>query len=101
MLDATTRRYASAVEAAVYFSCLEAVQNAVKHASARRITVQLSDDGDALGFAVHDDGRGLPSLPSNGTGLSGMRDRVDAAGGALTVAGRPGGGTTVAGRVPS
>ncbi len=101
MLDATTRRYPSAVEAAVYFSCLEAVQNAVKHASARRITVQLSDDGDALVFAVHDDGRGLPSLPSNGTGLSGMRDRVDAAGGALTVAGRPGGGTTVAGRVPS
>ena len=101
MLDATTRRYPSAAEAAAYFTCLEAVQNAVKHASARRITVQLSADGDALVFAVHDDGRGLPSLPLNGTGLSGMRDRVDAAGGALTVAGRPGGGTTVAGRVPS
>ena len=99
--DATTHRYASVVEAAAYFTCLEAVQNAVKHASARRITVQLSDDGDALGFAVHDDGRGLPSQPPNGTGLSGMRDRVDAAGGALTVAGRPGGGTTVTGRVPS
>jgi len=50
---------------------------------------------------VHDDGRGLPSPLPNGTGLSGMRDRVDAAGGALTVAGRPGGGTTVTGRVPS
>ena len=61
MLDATTRRYPPVVEAAAYFSCLEAVQNAVKHASARRIIVQLPDDGDALGFAVHDDGRGLPS----------------------------------------
>jgi len=100
VLDETTRRYPQPVEAAVYFSCLEAVQNAVKHAAARRITVRLSDDGDALVFAVHDDGRGLPSPPPSGTGLGGMRDRVDAAGGVLTVTGRPGGGTTVAGRVP-
>ena len=100
VLDATTRRHPSAVEAAAYFSCLEAVQNAVKHAAARGITVRISDDGDALAFAVQDDGRGLPSLRPSGTGLSGMRDRVDAAGGVLTVTGRAGGGTTVAGRVP-
>jgi signal transduction histidine kinase len=98
VLDATTRRYPPAVEAAVYFACLEAVQNAVKHAEAQRITVRL---GDGLEFEVHDDGRGLADPPPGGTGLSGMRDRIDAAGGTLTVAGRPGGGTTVAGRVPS
>jgi len=99
--DATTRRYPGAVEAAAYFTCLEAVQNAVKHAAAHRIVVRLADDGDALEFEVHDDGRGLPSSTPTGTGLSGMRDRVDAAGGTLTVSGGPGGGTTVTGRIPA
>ena len=104
VIDATTRRYPSDVEAAVYFSCLEAVQNAVKHAAADRITVRLTDDGtgdgEALVFAVHDDGCGLPAPPPAGTGLRGMRDRVEAAGGSLTITGGPGEGTTVTGRVP-
>jgi len=100
VLDAATRRYPGAVEAAAYFTCLEAVQNAVKHAAAHRIVVRLADGGDALQFTVHDDGRGLPSPPPTGTGLSGMHDRVDAAGGTLAVSGGPT-GTTVTGRIPA
>jgi signal transduction histidine kinase len=101
VLDATTRRYPQPVEAAVYFACLEAVQNAVKHAAARSIIVQLGEDGGALEFAVHDDGRGIIDKSPSGTGLSGMRDRIDATGGTLMVSGWPDSGTTVAGRVPS
>ncbi len=101
LVDGTGRRHPPEVEAAVYFSCLEAVQNAVKHADARRIAVRLTDDSGELGFVVHDDGRGLPATVTSGTGISGMRDRLEAAGGWSTVRGAPGGGTTVAGAVPA
>ena len=101
VLDATTRRYPAAVEAAAYFSCLEAVQNAVKHAAASGIAIRLAEDDDALVFTVHDDGRGLPDPPAAGTGLRGMWDRVEAAGGVLTVANARGGGTIVSGRIPA
>ena len=101
LVDRTGRRLRSDVEAAVYFCCLEAVQNAVKHADARHIEVLLEDDDDAVRFAVCDDGGGLPAgTPPSGSGLANMRDRIDAAGGVLTVTGRPGAGTSVSGRIP-
>ena len=98
--DRSDRRLPRDVEAAVYFCCLEAVQNAVKHAAARHIDVDLDADGAALYFQVRDDGRGLPPGPPPGSGLANMRDRIDAVGGVLTVAGVAGSGTTVTGRIP-
>lgn len=101
LVDRTTRRPPPDVEAAAYFCCLEAVQNAVKHAAATRIEVQLADDAQSLSLCVRDDGRGLPGgTPPSGSGLANMRDRVDAVGGALTVTGNPGTGTVVAARIP-
>ena len=99
--DQTARRLPPEAEAAAYFTCLEAVQNAVKHAAARVIEVRLVDEGQALRFAVQDDGRGLPAgaMPL-GSGLASMRDRLDAAGGELTVLSRRGAGTIVRGRIP-
>lgn len=99
--DRWAGRPAPDVEAAVYFACLEAVVNAVKHAAASRVLVTLCADDDALGFEVRDDGRGMdPAAADRGTGLAGMADRMGAVGGSVSVlAGEPV-GTRVVGRVP-
>jgi signal transduction histidine kinase len=99
-------RYPREVEAAVYFCCLEAVQNAVKHAGATTVTVRLTADptagGDGLGFTVTDDGTGIdPTVVRSAGGLANMRDRVDSLGGRLVWRVAPGGGTQVSGRFPA
>ncbi len=94
-------RYPQEVEAAVYFCCLEALQNISKYAGASTATVRLADGSGTLAFEVIDDGRGFdPGSTGYGTGLQGMADRLDALGGSLEVRSTPGQGTTVAGRVP-
>jgi len=90
-------------EAAVYFVCLEALQNAAKHAGrGARATVRLSCWGNALAFDVRDDGAGFAaaSAPPGSGGLAHMRERAEAVGGELTVIAEPGRGTRVRGRVP-
>ena len=75
-------RWPSDVEAAVYFTCAEALQNATKHARAGRIEIRLDATVDTVSFAVRDDGVGFdPTSDGRGTGLPGMRDRVEAVGG--------------------
>jgi signal transduction histidine kinase len=94
-------RYPPDVEACVYFCCLEAVQNAGKHAGpASEILVRVESDGDGLRFAVSDDGAGFAADAVEGHGFVNMRDRLGAVGGELTVRSAPGEGTTVSGRVP-
>ena len=92
-----TRRLPAAVEAALYFCCMEAVQNAAKHSGAAAVAVRLSDDRDTIRLAVTDDGTGFDpdSVQGAGAGLSNMRDRLDAVGGTVTVASLAGTGTTV------
>ena len=94
-------RYPPETESAVYFACLEALQNAAKHAEgARSASVSLWED-EELRFEVRDDGAGLPEGPrQGGAGLTNMRDRVGAVGGRLTIGSVPGEGTCVAGSVP-
>jgi signal transduction histidine kinase len=95
-------RYPQEVEAAVYFCCLEALQNVAKYAGASKAAIRLSSDDGELRFEVEDDGTGFdPSAVNNGSGLQGMADRLDALGGALVVRSEPGGGTTIMGRVPT
>jgi signal transduction histidine kinase len=94
--DGGIGRQSAEVEAALYFCCVEAVQNAVKHAAATRITVELDLVGEALTMLVHDEGVGIgPGAVSEVGGLGNMRDRIDSVGGELVV--RPGaaGGTDV------
>ncbi|HEX6401112.1 MAG TPA: histidine kinase, partial [Actinomycetota bacterium] len=94
-------RYPQEAEAAVYFSCLEALQNVAKYASASRATISLSDGDGRLRFAVKDDGVGFDQgETSHGTGLQGIADRLAALDGAVEIASVPGGGTTVSGSVP-
>ena len=94
-------RYAREAEAAVYFSCLEALQNVAKYASASRATVALSDGDGHLRFRVEDDGEGFDAAASSyGTGLQGIADRLAALGGELQVRSAPGAGTTLSGSLP-
>lgn len=96
-------RYPQAVEAAVYFCCLEALQNAAKHAGpGASATVTVQADEAALLFSVADDGAGfdLASGAQRGHGFVNMSDRVGAIGGSIVVESAPGSGTTVRGRIP-
>jgi signal transduction histidine kinase len=95
------RRRDQASEAAAYFCCLEAVQNATKHAGDTTVTVRLWDDG-GLHFEVKDEGRGFSrSDATTGTGFVNMADRLGALGGTLEIISAPGEGTTVSGWLPA
>jgi signal transduction histidine kinase len=90
------------VELAVYFCCLELMQNAAKHAGARTtVTVRLGLDAEELVFSVQDDGRGFDQrATAPGAGLPGIRDRIHSVGGRIEIVAEPGVGTTATGRVP-
>ena len=94
-------RYSREVETAVYFSVLEALNNAAKYAEASAATVRLASS-DGLTFEVTDDGRGFdPANVQRGTGLQGMADRLESVGGRLEVQSSPGAGTMVVGHIPT
>jgi signal transduction histidine kinase len=94
-------RYPEETEAAVYFSCLEALQNVTKYAEASKATVRLAQSNGTLSFEVSDDGRGFdPSVVGHGTGLQGISDRLASLGGKLDVRSAPGEGTAVSGSLP-
>jgi signal transduction histidine kinase len=100
--SATSMRFDPAAENAVYFCCVQAVQNAQRHAPGASITIELSADGDGLVFVVRDDGPGFdPSAMDAHEGMQIMTDRVAALGGTLTLESAPGAGTEVTGRVPA
>ena len=86
-------RFAQDAEAAVYFSCLEALQNVAKYAHASAVRIDLRSDDGHLEFRVHDDGDGFdPTAIGYGTGLQGIADRLSVLDGALVVTSAPGGG---------
>ena len=94
-------RYPPDVESAVYFCCLEALQNVAKYANASRATIRLAAEGDGLIFQVEDDGSGFdPASTSYGAGLQNMSDRLAALGGTVRIESAPGRGTTLTGRIP-
>ncbi|MGH2529122.1 MAG: histidine kinase [Actinomycetota bacterium] len=96
------RRYPQEAESAVYFCCLEALQNVAKYAAASRAVVRIRQEEGELAFSVEDDGRGYDSATTPlGSGLQNMADRLSALGGTLDVRSRPDEGTTVTGRIPA
>ena len=95
-------RYPGETEAAVYFSCLEALQNVAKYADASTATVRLAQSNGSLTFEVADDGKGFdPAAAERGSGLQGIADRLAALGGRLEVRSTPGSGTTIIGTLPA
>ena len=95
-------RYDPEVEAAVYFCCLEALQNAAKHARTSDVRIQLEQRDGSLHFAVVDDGLGFdPEAVATSSGLQNMKDRVASIGGRVEVKSSPGRGTTISGDIPT
>jgi signal transduction histidine kinase len=88
------------IESAIYFTCVEAVQNAMKHATtATAIWINVNQSPGSLRFEVRDDGRGFTPADETGRGLRNMHDRIEAIGGELNIDGEPGRGTRVMGSV--
>jgi signal transduction histidine kinase len=98
----TTRRFDPGVEAAVYFCCLEAMQNATKYAGdTASIEVRVDADDRRLTFEVADDGVGFDATSGDkGHGFVNMRDRVGAFGGTVVVDSAAGRGTRITGTIP-
>ena len=93
-------RYPAEIETAVYFCCLEALQNATRHAPGSAVRISLADTGHGPEFEVTDSGPGFdPAAATNGSGLRNMSDRLAALGGSCQVDSSPGRGTTVTGRI--
>ncbi|MEE9473774.1 MAG: ATP-binding protein, partial [Acidimicrobiia bacterium] len=94
-------RYSREVEAAVYFTILEALQNIAKYAGASTVSVVLRQADGRLSFEVTDDGNGFDtSMVAAGSGLANMADRLDAVGATLSLESVPGSGTTIRSTVP-
>ncbi|MFG2006103.1 sensor histidine kinase [Spirillospora sp. NPDC048911] len=97
--SAVDERISESVEQAAYFVAAEAVANALKHAAAERITIDITFRDGLLWLAVADDGKGGAD-PTRGTGLLGLADRAAALGGRLTIESPPGEGTRVTTELP-
>jgi signal transduction histidine kinase len=83
-------------EAALYFCCLEALQNAAKHSATERASVCLVRGPGTVRLTVSDSGRGFDrNRAPEGAGLANMRDRIDALGGSINLTSVAGAGTTV------
>jgi signal transduction histidine kinase len=92
-------RLDSTAEATAYYVVAEALTNAQRHARANQIAIRVIESGRILRIEVADDGAGGAD-ERNGSGLQGLRDRVEAMGGALRVASTPGRGTLVRAEIP-
>ena len=89
------------LEAAAYFCALEALQNVAKYSGATNVSVRLEEVDDEFTFTVEDDGRGFDTRSTGeGTGLTGMRDRLAVFGGTVAVESMPGRGTRIRGSIP-
>jgi signal transduction histidine kinase len=93
------RRPPEPVAVAVYYAVAEVLTNAVKHAHASVVHVELDTNGEILRLAVRDDGIGGAD-PAQGSGLVGLSDRIEALGGTLTVASPADRGTTLLIEIP-
>ena len=85
----------------VYRVTQEALANAARHSAARRVEVDLREDGDGVVLRVRDDGRGFDPARTEGFGLLGMRERAELVGGRVRVDSRPGEGTRITVTVPA
>ena len=93
-------RFSQDTEAAVYFCCLEALQNTAKYGHATQARICLQAQTGSLRFTVTDDGIGFDTRHTAlGSGLRNMADRLAALGGRLEIQSAPGNGTTIAGHL--
>jgi signal transduction histidine kinase len=92
-------RLPDSAEVAAYYVVAESLTNAAKHAGASEVTVDVEADDDDLRLCIRDDGAGGAD-PRGGSGLIGLRDRVEALGGRLLVSSPVGDGTSLVATIP-
>ena len=97
--DVLDERLDAPVEVAAYFTIAEALTNAIKHAGPTRMSVRVCREPGSVLVEVRDDGAGGAS-PDDGTGITGLADRVGALGGSLELISPAGRGTTVRATIP-
>ena len=97
------RRHPPEIESAVYYCCLEGLQNAMKHAgTSAQIWIRLDESDEEIRFEVRDDGTGFDARRNaDGRGIRNIRDRLAAIGGHLEIRSQPGQGTALSGLVPA
>jgi signal transduction histidine kinase len=101
LIEGGVTRHPIEIESAAYFTCVEAVQNALKHAhGATGIWIKLGQSPTWLHFEVRDNGPGFQTDGVHGRGLRNMRDRIEAVGGEVSIESEPGHGTRVTGTIP-
>jgi signal transduction histidine kinase len=93
-------RYSTDVELALYFCCMEALQNAAKHAAAHAVVIELHGDERSVTACVSDDGRGFDVRAASAGGLAHMAERIHEVGGELSIRSDHRDGTTVRAEVP-
>jgi len=98
-LSVLPERLPAFLEAAVYFTCSEALANVAKHAHASDVTIEVARGDRMLRVVVADDGAGGADL-ARGSGLQGLKDRAEALGGRLTMTSPAGAGTTIQVLIP-
>jgi signal transduction histidine kinase len=94
------QRFGESIEGAAYFFVTESLANVLKHAEARHATISLTCDDGRLMVGVADDGRGFDPDTAPKHGLAGLRDRIGALGGTVTISSAPGSGTCVSASLP-
>jgi signal transduction histidine kinase len=99
-IEGEVGRLPEPIEAACFFVCSEALANVAKHARARQASIVLRDEGERIVVLIADDGVG-GARASGGSGLSGLRDRVEALGGSLRLEASAGNGTQVVAELPT
>jgi signal transduction histidine kinase len=97
--ECTDRRLPEHVEVTAYYVIAEALTNATKHARAAAINIRVEVAGDALIVTIRDDGIG-DADPARGTGLTGLKDRVEALGGVMRIESPPDAGTMLRAELP-
>jgi signal transduction histidine kinase len=101
VVSAGISRYTPEIEAAVYFCCLEALQNAAKHAPDSSVEVRIWEDSGGLLFSVSDDGPGFDAESARkGHGFVNMADRLGAISGTVRWQSEPGHGAQIHGSIP-
>jgi signal transduction histidine kinase len=98
-IDAPEERLPDDLEATAYYIVAEALTNVARHAEASEARVTIRVDGETIRCEIADDGRGGADV-SLGTGIQGLRDRAEAAGGTLSLTSPPGRGTIVTASLP-
>src|SRR4051812_18393757 len=93
-------RLSDHVEVAAYYTVSEALTNAAKHANATRVWVSLRVEDDVLLLSIRDDGVGGAD-PNRGSGLTGLRDRIEALGGRIQIESPSGSGTLIEAKIPA